>query len=51
MDSEEIIIPEASAAIVNEAIQTNEEYVPLERLLRTIESSVSSSGTLNPYEG
>ena len=51
MDSEEIIIPEASAAIVNEAIQTKRRVCAVGTTSRTIESSVSSSGTLNPYEG
>ena len=52
MDSEEIIIPEASAAIVNEAIQTKRRVCAVGTTsMRTIESSVSSSGTLNPYEG
>jgi S-adenosylmethionine:tRNA ribosyltransferase-isomerase len=52
MDSEEIIIPDASAAIVNDAIKSRRRICAVGTTsMRTIESSVSSSGTLNPYEG
>ena len=52
MDSEEIIISDASAAIVNEAIKSRRRICAVGTTsMRTIESSVSSSGTLNPYEG
>ena len=52
MDSEEIIIPEISTKIVNKAIKNNKKVCAVgTTVMRSIESSVSSNGQLNPYAG
>ncbi|CAM1346233.1 tRNA preQ1(34) S-adenosylmethionine ribosyltransferase-isomerase QueA [Tenacibaculum crassostreae] len=52
MDSEQIIIPQTSADIVNKAIQDKRRVCAIgTTVMRTIESSVSSSKQLNAYEG
>ena len=52
MDSEEISIDERSATIVNRGIENKKRVCAVGTTsMRTIESSVSSSGRLNPYEG
>lgn len=52
MDSEEIEIREEAANIINEAQKNKKRICAVGTTsMRTIESSVSSSGTLNPYEG
>ncbi|MCA0133307.1 tRNA preQ1(34) S-adenosylmethionine ribosyltransferase-isomerase QueA [Winogradskyella alexanderae] len=52
MDSEEIFIDERAAAIVNRGIEKKKRVCAVGTTsMRTIESSVSSSGRLNPYEG
>src|SRR6056297_1882766 len=52
MDSEEIIITERAAAKVNKGIETKKRVCAVGTTsMRTIESSVSSSGRLNPYDG
>ncbi|GAB5565379.1 MAG: tRNA preQ1(34) S-adenosylmethionine ribosyltransferase-isomerase QueA [Winogradskyella sp.] len=52
MDSEEIRISERAADIVNRGINNKKRVCAVGTTsMRTIESSVSSSGRLNPYEG
>ncbi|WP_296314063.1 tRNA preQ1(34) S-adenosylmethionine ribosyltransferase-isomerase QueA [Winogradskyella sp. UBA3174] len=52
MDSEEIIITEASAAIVNNGIEHKRRVCAVGTTsMRTVESAVSSVGRLNDYEG
>ncbi|MDP3353937.1 MAG: tRNA preQ1(34) S-adenosylmethionine ribosyltransferase-isomerase QueA [Flavobacteriaceae bacterium] len=52
MDSEEIIIPEISTIVVNNAIKNNKRICAVgTTVMRSIESSVSSNGQLNPYTG
>ncbi|NRA94107.1 MAG: tRNA preQ1(34) S-adenosylmethionine ribosyltransferase-isomerase QueA [Psychroserpens sp.] len=52
MDSEEIEILPSAADIINAAIQNKKRVCAVGTTsMRTIESSVSSSGTLNPYSG
>lgn len=52
MDSEEIIIPEAATKIVNKAIINNKRVCAVgTTVMRSLESSVSSNGQLNPYKG
>lgn len=52
MDSEEIIISQRAADIVNKGIENKKRVCAVGTTsMRTIESSVSSNGRLNPYEG
>lgn len=52
MDSEEIIISQRSADVVNRGIENKKRVCAVGTTsMRTIESSVSSNGRLNPYEG
>jgi S-adenosylmethionine:tRNA ribosyltransferase-isomerase len=52
MDSEEIIITEKAADTVNKGIENKRRVCAVGTTsMRTIESSVSSSGRLNPYDG
>ncbi|MBS9774612.1 MAG: tRNA preQ1(34) S-adenosylmethionine ribosyltransferase-isomerase QueA [Tenacibaculum sp.] len=52
MDSEQIIIPKASADIVNNAIEKNRRICAVgTTVMRTIESSVSANKRLNEFEG
>jgi len=52
MDSEEIIISQQTADMVNKGIANKKRVCAVGTTsMRTIESSVSSQGTLNPYEG
>lgn len=52
MDSEEIEIKQSAADIINNAQKNKKRICAVGTTsMRTIESSVSSSGTLNPYEG
>ncbi|WP_411766583.1 tRNA preQ1(34) S-adenosylmethionine ribosyltransferase-isomerase QueA [Winogradskyella sp. A3E31] len=52
MDSEEIVITEHAANIVNNGKANKKRVCAVGTTsMRTIESSVSSSGTLNPYDG
>lgn len=52
MDSEQIVIPQASADMVNNAIAKKKRVCAVgTTVMRTIESSVSSSNELNAYEG
>lgn len=52
MDSEEIVISQRAADIVNNGIEKKRRVCAVGTTsMRTIESSVSSSGRLNPYEG
>ncbi|AZJ36837.1 tRNA preQ1(34) S-adenosylmethionine ribosyltransferase-isomerase QueA [Tenacibaculum singaporense] len=52
MDSEQIIIPQVSADMVNNAIANKKKVCAVgTTVMRTIESSVSSSKQLNAYEG
>ena len=52
MDSEQIIIPQTSADIVNKAIEEKRRVCAIgTTVMRTVESSVSSSKQLNAYEG
>lgn len=52
MDSENYIIPENTAKIINEAKENRNRIVAVgSSVMRTLESSVSSTGTLNPSEG
>ncbi len=52
MDSEEILISQRSADIVNKGIENKRRVCAVGTTsMRTIESSVSSNGRLNPYEG
>lgn len=51
-DSEEMIIPEGTAKMVNNAIKEKRRICAVgTTTMRALESSVSSKGTLNPYEG
>ncbi|MBU2929191.1 MULTISPECIES: tRNA preQ1(34) S-adenosylmethionine ribosyltransferase-isomerase QueA [Winogradskyella] len=52
MDSEEIIIKQSAADIVNDAIEKKKRVCAVGTTsMRTIESSVSSNGRLNEFEG
>ncbi|MBQ9469810.1 MAG: tRNA preQ1(34) S-adenosylmethionine ribosyltransferase-isomerase QueA [Bacteroidales bacterium] len=52
MDSEQIIIPEAAAQIVNRAKQNKHRVCAVgTTVLRTLESSVSTEGLLKPIDG
>jgi len=52
MDSEELIINDISAKKVNQAIQNKKKVCAVgTTVMRGLESSVSSMGTLNPYNG
>ncbi len=52
MDSEQIIIPEESARIINKAKERRTRVCAVgTTVMRTIESSVSTNGHVNPYEG
>ncbi|WP_179339738.1 tRNA preQ1(34) S-adenosylmethionine ribosyltransferase-isomerase QueA [Winogradskyella ludwigii] len=52
MDSEEIVISENAAEIVNDAIENKKRVCAVGTTsMRTIESSVSSNGRLNDFEG
>ncbi|CAM1370641.1 S-adenosylmethionine:tRNA ribosyltransferase-isomerase [Tenacibaculum sediminilitoris] len=52
MDSEQIVIPEASADMVNNAIAKKKRVCAVgTTVMRTVESSVSSSHQLNAFEG
>lgn len=52
MDSEEIIISQKAADIVNKGIENKKRVCAVGTTsMRTIESSVSSNGRLNPYDG
>ncbi|WP_426429362.1 tRNA preQ1(34) S-adenosylmethionine ribosyltransferase-isomerase QueA [Winogradskyella sp. HB-48] len=52
MDSEEIMISQSAADIVNRGIENKKRVCAVGTTsMRTIESSVSSNGRLNPYEG
>lgn len=52
MDSEEIIINEQAADVINKGIKERRRVCAVgTTAMRAIESSVSSSGTLNPYSG
>ncbi|TDQ30250.1 tRNA preQ1(34) S-adenosylmethionine ribosyltransferase-isomerase QueA [Tenacibaculum caenipelagi] len=52
MDSEQIVIPQVSADIVNNAIEKRKRVCAVgTTVMRTVESSVSSSKQLNAYEG
>ena len=52
MDSEQVIIPQKSADIVNEAIQNKKRVCAIGTTsMRAIESSVSTDGTLKAYDG
>lgn len=52
MDSEEIIIPQLAADTINKALDSKKRVCAVGTTsMRSIESSVSSNGRLNPYEG
>ena len=52
MDSEELIIEQESADIINNALKNNKKICAVgTTVMRGLESSVSSFGTLNPYNG
>ena len=52
MDSEELIIKQESAYIINNALKNNKKICAVgTTVMRGLESSVSSFGTLNPYNG
>ena len=52
MDSEEIVITESAAAIINKGIETKRRVCAVGTTsMRTVESSVSSNGRLNDYDG
>ena len=52
MDSEEILISQKAADTVNKGIENKKRVCAVGTTsMRTIESSVSSNGKLNPYEG
>lgn len=52
MDSEQIIIPQNSVDIVNNAIEQKRKICAIgTTVMRTVESSVSASKRLNPYNG
>jgi len=51
-DSEEMIIPSSSAKTINDAIANKRRVCAVgTTTMRALESSVSSNGKLNPYEG
>ena len=52
MDSEQIVIPSATAKIVNEAIDSKRKICAVgTTVMRSMESSVSSNSRLNAFEG
>lgn len=52
MDSEQIIIPENSASMINNALNNKKKVCAVgTTVMRSIESSVSSSQRLNPFTG
>ena len=52
MDSEQIIIPDDSAGIINQAKDERKRVCAVgTTVMRTIESSVSTNGHVNPFEG
>jgi S-adenosylmethionine:tRNA ribosyltransferase-isomerase len=52
MDSEEMIITQETADIVNEGLRNRKRICAVgTTAMRALESAVSTSGTLNPYEG
>lgn len=52
MDSEQIIIPQNSAQMINNALDQKRKVCAVgTTVMRSIESSVSASNRLNPYEG
>jgi S-adenosylmethionine:tRNA ribosyltransferase-isomerase len=52
MDSEQIIIPQSSAQIINKALDEKRRVCAVGTTsMRSIESSVSANSRLNPYEG
>lgn len=52
MDSEEMLITQKAADIVNKGIENKKRICAVgTTVMRAIESAVSSSGTLNPYDG
>lgn len=52
MDSEQISIPEESAQVINQAKDRKSRVCAVgTTVMRTIESSVSTKGHVNPYEG
>jgi S-adenosylmethionine:tRNA ribosyltransferase-isomerase len=52
MDSEQIIIPENSAQMINNALEEKRRVCAVgTTVMRSIESSVSASNRLNPYKG
>ncbi len=52
MDSEKIIIPEETSNIVNKAINAKRNICAVgSTVARTLESSVTTAGELNPYDG
>lgn len=52
VDSEKLIIPETTAAIVNRAIEARKRVCAVgTSVMKGIESSVSFAGTLKPYDG
>lgn len=52
MDSEEMIITQETADIVNEGLRNRRRICAVgTTAMRALESAVSTSGTLNPYEG
>ena len=52
MDSEEAIVPQEAVDIVNKAIANKKRICAVgTTVMRSLETSVSSMGTLNPYQG
>lgn len=52
MDSEQIVINETATKMVNSALETKRRICAVgTTAMRTLESSVSSNGRLNPFEG
>lgn len=52
MDSEEVIIPESACKVVNNAIDKKKKVCAVgTTVMRAVESSVSTDGHLNPYQG
>ncbi len=52
MDSEEVIIPQETANIVNKAIDTKKKVCAVDTsVMRAIETSVSTDGHLKPFKG
>jgi S-adenosylmethionine:tRNA ribosyltransferase-isomerase len=52
MDSEEVIIPQETADIVNKAIDAKKKVCAVDTsVMRAIETSVSTDGHLKPYKG